>query len=263
MDSGESSPHAEGSLSERDLPDLVLSLSRLRWTGTLALERSSVDVRLNFKDGQMVFASSSDPDRRLGAQLFRTGAVTLRQLKDAGDAVAPGKRMGTILVENGVLAPKALVRAVVDQTQEIIYSAFQWTDGRYRLQPGAEASEDITLNISTPSIILEGIRRIESWIRIDRAVGGLKAKYVRVPGNDRPDSTMQRMALDGDQLALLDALGKAQDVESLCKGSGMKDFVVCRTLWAFKVIGLVRRLPAVEFLDDDGLEYLISDPDSK
>jgi hypothetical protein len=253
---------AEGSLSERDLPDLVQELSRLRWTGVLALERMGVDVRLNFKDGGMVFASSSDPDRRLGTQLFRTGAVTLRQLHDAGNAVAPGKRLGTILVEQGVLAPKALVRAVVDQTQEIIYGAFQWTDGRYRLQVGAEASESITLNISTPSIILEGIRRIESWTRIDRAVGGLAARYVRSATSDRPDATMRQMALEAEPLALLDALGKAQTVEALCAGSGMRDFVVCRTLWAFRVIGLIRRQPSVELLDDDGLEYVISDSDA-
>src|SRR4029453_13584695 len=165
-------PPAEGSLSERDLPDLVLELSRLRWTGMLVLQRMGIEVRLNLKDGGMGFGSPSAPDRRLGNQLFRSGSVTLRQLVNAGQAVAPGKRLGTILVEQGVLAPKALVRAVVDQTQEIIYAAFQWTDGRYRLQEGAEASESITLNISTPSIILEGIRRIESWTRIDRAVGG-------------------------------------------------------------------------------------------
>jgi hypothetical protein len=255
-------PPAEGSLSERDLPDLVLELSRLRWTGMLVLQRMGIEVRLNLKDGGMVFASSSDPDRRLGNQLFRSGSVTLRQLVDAGQAVAPGKRLGTILVEQGVLAPKALVRAVVDQTQEIIYAAFQWTDGRYRLQEGAEASESITLNISTPSIILEGIRRIESWTRIDRAVGGLDARYVRCPTNDRPDATMRQMALDADGLALLEALAKPQTVETLCAGSTMQDFVVCRTLWAFRVIGLVRRLPAAELLDDDGLEYVISDADA-
>jgi Domain of unknown function (DUF4388) len=262
MVSGEPSPSAEGSLSERDLPDLVQELSRLRWTGVLALERMGVDVRLNFKDGGMVFASSSDPDRRLGSQLFRTGALTLRQLMDAGKAVAPGKRLGTILVEQGVLAPKALVRAVVEQTQEIIYSAFQWTDGRYRLQAGAEAAESITLNISTPSIIFEGIRRIESWSRIDRAVGGLEARYVRCPVNDRPDATMRQMALEAEPLALLDALGKVKDVETLCASSTMRDFVVCRTLWAFRVIGLIRRVSAVQLLDDDGLEYVIADSDS-
>ena len=262
MSRGPQAPPAEGSLSERDLPDLVLDLSRLRWTGMLLLERAGIDVRLNLKDGGMVFASSSDPDRRLGSQLFRSGAVTLRQLVDAGKAVAPGKRLGTILVEQGVLAPKALVRAVVDQTQEIIYAAFQWTDGRYRLQEGAEASESITLNISTPSIILEGIRRIDSWTRIDRAVGGLEARYVRCAMNERPDATMRQMALDADGLALLEALAKPQTVEALCAGSTLHDFRVCRTLWAFRVIGLVRRLPEAQLLDDDGLEYVISDADA-
>ena len=86
-----------------------------------------------------------------------------------------------MLVEQGALAPKDLVKAVIDHTQEIIYGAFQWTEGQYRLQGGARAAEAITLKISTPDIILEGIRRIESWSRIDRGVGGIAARYERAP----------------------------------------------------------------------------------
>ena len=41
--------------------------------------------------------------------MLRRGRITLRQLVDAGKAMLPGKRLGTILVEQGVLAPKDLV----------------------------------------------------------------------------------------------------------------------------------------------------------
>jgi len=87
-----SPPRSRGNLGDRDLPDLVQDLSRLRWNGVLVLGRMGVEVRLSFQDGGMVFASR---------------------------AIAPGKRLGTILVEQGILVPKDLVRAVVDQTQEI------------------------------------------------------------------------------------------------------------------------------------------------
>ena len=114
-----SPPRSRGNLGDRDLPDLVQDLSRLRWNGVLVLGRMGVEVRLSFQDGGMVFASSSDPDSRLGPRLLRRGALTLHQLADASRAIAPGKRLGTILVEQGILVPKDLVRAVVDQTQEI------------------------------------------------------------------------------------------------------------------------------------------------
>jgi hypothetical protein len=46
-------------------------------------------------------------------------------------------------------------------------------------------------------------------------------------------------------------------VEALCADSMLNDFEVCRSLWAFRVIGLVRRLEHPPPLDDDGLEYVL------
>jgi hypothetical protein len=43
--------------------------------------------------------------------------------------MTPGKRLGTVLVEQGALTPKDLVAGVVDQTRDIIYSLFLWTEG--------------------------------------------------------------------------------------------------------------------------------------
>ena len=68
------------------------------------------------------------------------------------------------------------MRAVVEHTQEIIYGAFLWTEGRYRLQKGQRPAEAITLNISTPDLIVEGIRRINSWAPHLAAVGGLESQ---------------------------------------------------------------------------------------
>jgi len=252
------SPSSAGNLADRDLPDLVQDLSQRRWTGVLALARMGIDVRVSFKDGAMVFASSSDPETRLGTHLLREGAITLRQLVDAGRLLGPGKRLGTILVEQGILDPKDLVRVVVDQTQEIIYGAFLWTMGEYRLDEGATSSESITLNINAPSMIFEGIRGIDAWTRIERAVGGLEARYVRCPGQE---ATVRQMALAPEPAAILDLLEEVRDVEFLCARSGLPDFEACRTLWAFRVVGLIRRAEDAgprPLDDDDGLEYVLS-----
>ena len=165
---------SEGRLDEQDLPDLIQELSRERWTGTLRLEKDDDRIGIVAEDGQLVFASSSTPDYRLGPRLLRRGVITLRQMEDAGRALSPGKRFGTVLVEKGMLEPKELVRGVIDQTRDIILLAFQWSTGSYRLEPGPPAGEAITLNISTPELILEGISQIEAWSRVERGCGGLR-----------------------------------------------------------------------------------------
>ncbi len=245
---------SEGRLDEQDLPELVQELSRERWTGTLRLENDDQRIGIVAEDGQLVFANSSNPDYRLGPRLLRRGVITLRQMEDAGRHMSPGKRFGTVLVENGMLEPKELVRGVVDQTRDIILLAFQLTRGRYRLEPGAPAGEAITLDISTPELILEGISQIEAWSRVERGCGGLGARYAVVPGSE---ALFNQLTLDVDQGALARAAKKGRDVEALCAESMLNHFEVCRTLWAFRVIGLVKRLEEALPLDEDGLEYIL------
>jgi hypothetical protein len=174
---------------------------------------------------------------------------------DAGKAVAPGKRLGAILVEQGALTPKGLIRAVVEHTQEIIYGAFQWTEGRFRFEPGTHPAEAITLKISTPELIVEGIRRIESARRVLGGMGGIEARYVRA---DDYEATLGRTSLSSERLAILTGLSGTQDVEEICRASTLPDFEVCRTLWAFRVLGVVRRVDAPEperrpAVEDEGL----------
>jgi len=241
----------QGSLVERDFPELIHDLSETRWTGLLILTHMGIARSVSVQHGRMVFAASTSIDDRLGELLFRQGRLSLRQYADAGAAVGPGKRLGAILVQQGVLTPKELMRAVVEHTQEIIYGAFQWTEGQYRLQEGAIAAEAITLKISTPDIIMEGIRRIDSWQRIQRAVGSLDARYERAAGYEE---TLRTLNPSLEKLTVLTSLNKPTSLEALCHESTLSDFEVCRTLWAYKVIGAVRRLdapaPRVEEADE-------------
>ena len=243
-----------GRLEEKDVPDLVLELSHEGWTGMLRLETSGDRIGITFEKGRVVFAATSNPDYRLGPRLLRRGSITLRQLEDAGQAVLAGKRLGTVLVERGILDQDVLVQGVVDQTRDIILLAFQWTSGDYRLDPGPAPGEAITLDMSTPQLVLDGISQIEAWSRVERGSGGLAAAYAPVKGNE---GLFKQLTLDVDQAALLRAVQGVRDVESLCAESMLNDFEVCRDIWAFRVIGLVRRVEHATPLDDDGLEYIM------
>jgi hypothetical protein len=248
----------QGSLAERDVPDLVQALHERHFTGVLTLTHAGVGRRVTVQEGQLVFGTSSDPDDRMGELLLRTGKISLRQYVDASQAVKPGKRLGGILVEQGVLAPKELVQVVMQQSQHVIYRSFELTEGQYRIQEGIESAEAITLKTSTPDIILEGISRIESWTRIQRAVGGLEARYERAADYE---NSIPALKLSLEKLNLLVSLTGTSDVEAICRESPLADFEVCRTLWAYRVIGLVRRVDpppaAAPVVDDDGLGLVL------
>jgi hypothetical protein len=245
----------QGRLDEKDLPHILQDLSRQRWTGVLRLERGDERIGITIEDGHLVFASTSNADYRLGPRLLRRGVITLRQMEDAGRRMVQGKRFGTVLVEMGFLDQKELVRGVVDQTRDIILLAFRWAAGEYRLEPGPAPGEAITLDMSTPQLILDGISQIEAWRRVERGSGGLAARYAPVAGSE---GLFKQLTLDVDQVALLRAIKDVRDVESLLAESMLNHFEACRTLWAFRVIGLIRLVEAATPLDEDGLEFVLS-----
>jgi hypothetical protein len=249
-------PRSEGSLVRHDLPELLHRLSQLEWTGVLTLTRGGFTAGVKVLDGRLVFASSTDPDDRLGTLLLRKGKVTLRQIAAALEALRPPKRLGTVLVEQGVLQPEELIRAVTEHSSEIIYSTFQWVEGTYRMEHGVP-EESITLKLSTPDIIMEGIRRIASWARIERAVGGVGARYRR---RDDYEKLVSRMKLSFERLSMLTSLHGERTAQGICDESSLSNFETFQCLWAFRVIGVLERVDPVDSeptLDDEGLDLVL------
>jgi hypothetical protein len=142
----------------------------------------------------------------------------------------------------------------VDQTRDIILLAFHWTSGNYRLDAGPAPGETITLDMSTPQLILDGISQIEAWSRVERGSGGLEARYAPVPESQ---GLFRLLNLDVDQAALLRSVKGMRDVESLLAESMLNHFEACRTIWAFRVIGLIRLAATATPLDEDGLEFVL------
>ena len=70
-------------------------------------------------------------------------------------------------------------------------------------------------------------------------MGSPDAHYVRT---DDYQERLREMTLTPEKLLIVGDLGGERDVASICEASKLGDFEVCRTLWAFRVIGFLRRL---------------------
>ncbi len=226
-----------GSLEERALPDLLYSVCGRQETGVLHLIRHGVIKSIYIDHGRIVFANSTDRDDRLGELLLRRGLLRVQELDNALACLTPKKRLGGVLVEMGYLKPEALVQTIVDQVREIVFGLFLWTDGEYRLEIGDLLTREvITLRLSTPEVILGGIGRIDRWWRILSALGSLDAVFRTCPGRD---NLLKQLRLNEPQAQILDVLQEPTTVRDLCGLGILPDFEACRTLWAYRVIGLV------------------------
>lgn len=230
----------EGILSSATFPALIYSILNREDTGVLTLTGETTEKSIYIQGGQPIFATSSDRDDRLGQILFKNGMVSLETLMESVElSVQSGKRLGTILVEKRTIKPHDLVEGVRSQVRDIMTSLFLWTRGRYRYTPGPLPTDEvITLKLSAGDIVLEGIRRIDSWGRIWEAVGDLDVQYAT---GGRVEQLSSGMNLSLEEWTLLSHCERPVSLRNLCRGSTLKDFDVCRFLWAMLTLGAVTR----------------------
>jgi hypothetical protein len=173
--------------------------------------------------------------------LLRKGRISYRAFEDSVRALNDGKRQGTMLVEHGAIQARDLVDGVRDQVQEIIYGLVDWDEGFYEFTEGKLPSREvILLHMSTPDLLLEGIRRVERWSRIRAGVGPIHQKYAISPASA---AIVSAVSLHKPELELVASLDGVLTVEEICRLSRQPDFLACRAVWGLWAAGILDRVP--------------------
>ncbi len=173
-----------------------------------------------FRDGQVVFASSSDPADRLGPVLVRQGALAAADLARCARLVGAGRPLGQVLVDEGILTAGQLYEGLTIQVKEILLASFLETEGEFAFLEGAHGEENaVKLRERTRDLLLAGMKRAEEAERLAAEVGGRSAVLRRgaVAGKVMfPEADQLVAAVDGQRtlleiasasgLGLLDAL---------------------------------------------------------
>lgn len=227
-----------GRLRDQRLPKILTHLQRQKKTGVLVVRRNDQHKVIFIKDGDIVFAASKYQDDWLGEVLLKAGKITLGQYEKASEVTrSTQKRFGTVLVEHGVLTAKDLFWAVTHQVKEIILSLFTWLDGEYQFEEGPlPAQEIITLKMSTANLILDGIRRINDFVRLRNELP---------PMNTILQITMDPMILfqdiklmDPERKLLMQVDGKSS-LFDVFAASELPPFETLKLLCFFLSVGLV------------------------
>lgn len=221
-----------------DLPELLMSICTADRTGRLTLDDGEFQKKIFVQNGRVVFASSASPDDRLGVYLMLQNEIALADLRRLSPRVRPGVRLGTLLVQDGVLAPDRLIHVVSGQVRAIILSLFRWSRAEYRFEEeGFSKDEAITLKIPTARLIVDGVDLVESWYRISRGIAALDGAFETVAGHE---DEFRKVDLDTDSLEILAMLNHPKGIEEICASTDMPDMAVCRKLWAFNTLGWIR-----------------------
>jgi len=231
-------PILQGDLAKIQLPDVLSFVSLIRESGKLVLRRLELERTIHWKDGEIIFASSSSHEHSLGQFLLRNGKITLEQYEESRRRVTPQLRHGKLLVQMGAISPKDLWWGVKNQVLEIIYSLFGWKDGEFEFYDSTEdlAQERIVIQLNTSSVIMEGIRRLDEAARIREKIPNLDLVFARVPGVT-PD--FHDLDMSEAEIAIYNNIDGRLSVRELTGRSELTEFEVTRILFQLLVARLI------------------------
>ncbi len=160
-------PETAGAIGFLTMPEQLRDLLVRKATGQLVAYRDDSIKKVFFKNGFILYATSSLTADRLGDILLARGMITRDQYEEsASQVLATGRKQGTILVQIGALAPKDLFRGLIAQVREIVVSLCAWDEGNWRFLDGLATQEEIvSLRLHPAGLIFEGLAQIAADVR--------------------------------------------------------------------------------------------------
>lgn len=149
-----------GTISRTPVPDVLSLVHSIGQEGELVFSFPDATKRLYLRSGNIVFASSTLLDDRLGEMLMSKGRLDRGTFDSASKETSSSKKFGRVLIERGILSAHDLYDAVRDQIESIVHSLFTYTDGTFFFSAHPIVlSNPIRLPHPMAHYILEGVRR--------------------------------------------------------------------------------------------------------
>jgi len=210
-----------------------------RRTGDVQCTRLSEARHLFFRDGELVFASTSVESERIGQILMREGLVESVMLEAVLGTVAPGRRTGRILVAEGVLTPERLVKAVDQFVRQVVSGAFAWKDGRVRFTDGENSEiEDVLVEMPTADVILDAARTIPMASIALQAIGNV---HEPLRFSIDPALRFQKLRFNEEEAAVLNCINNLTTAEEICEASPLDKDATLKIICGLITGGILER----------------------
>lgn len=232
-----------GSLDKDPLPEILYKIYNYRVPGVLTASHQKIVKQIFISGGEIIFASSSLDDDRLGEFLLFAGRINNEQYFRSVELMRTrGIRQGTALVGMGVLTSGELYEAVKDQVKAVVWSLFNWNEGQITFKVGHYKDDEIIkLNLDTRDAILQGIRKIKDPKKVVRWLG--KKEDVFEP-DENVMALLPALPLAREDKQVLRLVDGRRTFLEILQASALDSTETAKILYGLYVIGLIRRKSA-------------------
>jgi len=219
-----------GDLSAFPIADLVAFIHQARLSGVLTVGTAGLERSVAFKEGEVRNAQSEAPGERIGEVAVRLGWLTEEQL---AEAAAGSRPIGKVFVERGFMGSKDLWKCMHEQVTAVFHSILLAREGFFHVVD--EPDDDrpsAPLSVSTQSLLMDGIRRIDEMSLFRAKIPGSHA-WLRRREPRRP------ITLKPLEQSMLDLVDGQRRVSEIARDAHLSEFDATKILYHLAEAGYV------------------------
>lgn len=238
------------SLADTSLPEILFSIDRFRVGGVIEASRGDHVKQVYLRDGYVIHARSTMLEDRLGSYLARAQLLSTEQVETLAEVrTTTNRRFGALLVERGLLSPRAVYDAIRTHVEEIVWSLFDWRDGEVTFELG-EFQEDEVVQIQLPlrRVIFQGIKRSPDPKALVARLGN---RDTRVEPCYTTEDLIE-LGLTTAELKILYSVDGELSLYRLLSQRDTEPATTARLLYAYHVLQLIKVTPMSDELGGEG-----------
>jgi len=228
-----------GNLKTVSFPDVLQLLATGKKTGVLTVADGSRRKEIAFKEGNIISASSFNSNEDLlGNLLLRRGKISKKDLERAITLQKQtGRALGATLIDMELFDKEEVGECLRMQIEEIVYNLFSWMEGEFTFaEDSSPKNAPYLVNLVTMNIIMEGTRRIDEWMEIQKV---LPPNDVLLRVKPAPRLNTDQVTLSLDEFRILSIINGERTLPDITVVSPIGEFPTCRALYKLIVSGLV------------------------
>ena len=218
-----------GDLAAFPIADFIAFMQQARVSGVLTVSADGAERAIAFHEGEVRSAHSTAAGERVGEVAVRLGYVTEAQV---AEATRSGRPIGKALVDLGHLGSNDLYKCLHEQVAAVFHAVLLSKSGTFTLLDEELERPAAPLSVSTQSLLMDGIRRIDE----------LSLFRARIPG---PRAVVRRReagratTLRPTEAALLGLVDGRRTVAEIATAAHMNEFDATKILFHLVEAGVL------------------------
>lgn len=228
----------EGSLKSFGPAEVIQFVALNQSTGVLTFYSKGDTISLSFENGRITaaVAGRGGVELPLEEYLVKSGKITKERFNEIKKKAEETKiPIDEILLREGILTHRELEEVIYFKIQEIVDEVLLWKEGRYKFEPGKALyiKSRFKVSVDPNAILLEGMRRIDEWPRIQATLNDPKEIF------ERKGKPSLEVEMGPEEEKIFSMIDGEKTLEELVEKSGLGKFRTYQALYNLLEMGAI------------------------